>query len=455
MNKYIMKKATLFLLAIGFVLSTAAQDTLKLNLNQCVEIATSESPSIKIANMEIERVRYGEKISKGGLLPNVNMGLSYSRALKKQKMFFNIPNMPVDPDGIEVGQDNTFNGATNGISASLPLYAPALWATINISKLDMELALEKSRASKITLINQVSKAFYAVIMAQDSYQVLSRAYQNSLESNRITQNKYKEGVVAEFEAISTSVQLKNIEANLTAAENGVVLAKLQLKMLMGIDMNVPVKIDGKLDDYEATKYADVMQIDTTQLSGNTELKQFDIQERQLQQSLKIQRATYLPTLSASVNYNVMSMVNDEVAFTENHRWFPTSNVALVLQIPLFQGGQRYFKVKQLKVQQRALDQQKKNLERGIQLQIMSQLTNINKSLKLIESNKEAMKQAEKAMIISQKTYEVGVATYLDLRNAELSYMQAGLAYNQSIYDYLIAQTELDKILGQTENKILK
>ena len=68
-------------------------------------------------------------------------------------------------------------------------------------------------------------------------------------------------------------------------------------------------------------------------------------------------------------------------------------------------------------------------------------------MKLIESNKVALSQAEKAMTISQKRYEVGAGTYLDVANAELAYQQSGLAYNQAIYDYLSAKTDLEKLLG--------
>ena len=116
-------------------------------------------------------------------------------------MFFSFPGMPANPDGIEVGQDNTFNGSTQGLVASLPLYAPALWQSINLSELDMELALESARSSKISLVNQVSKAYYTILMAQDSYKVLMRTFTNTTENNRIVQNKFKQGVVSEFESM--------------------------------------------------------------------------------------------------------------------------------------------------------------------------------------------------------------------------------------------------------------
>ncbi len=446
-NKKIMKKTVLFIFGLIFAGSVAAQDTISLSLPQAITIALSENPTIKIANKEIKRVEYNKKEKYGALLPNVSLGLSYARSLKKQKMFFSIPGMPSNPDGIEVGQDNTFNGSTNGLMATLPLFAPALWQSINMSELDMELALESARSSKIALVNQVSKAYYAILMAQDSYNVLKRTYENSTENNRIVQNKFKQGVVSEFESIRAEVQLRNVGANLSAAENGVELTRLQLKMLMGVGMDQEIKIEGSLADYENKMYSDVLKIDTTTLAENSDLKQFDIKSRQLNQSVKLQRASWMPTLSASFNYNYMSYANDDILFTGDQRWFPTSNVGIMLSIPLFQGGQRYFKDKQLQIQVDELKDQKLNLKRSLELQAMSYINNIEKAMKLIESNKVALSQAEKAMTISQKRYEVGAGTYLDVANAELAYQQSGLAYNQAIYDYLSAKTDLEKLLG--------
>ncbi|VBB46714.1 Outer membrane efflux protein [uncultured Paludibacter sp.] len=444
------KKIFTGLICLAFVFSTKAQnapDTIQISLQQATDIALSENPTIKINDKEIKRVEYSRKEKYGALLPNLSISLSYTRTLKKQKMFFSIPGAPSNPDGFEVGQDNTFNGNSNGFLATIPVIAPALWASLKLTETDMELALENARSSKIDLKNQVAKAYYSVLMAQDSYDVIQKTYENAKENSRIITDKFKQGTVAEFESIRADVQVKNVEANLAATENAVELAKLQLKMLMGVDMDTPIKLQGNLSDYQKSMYADYMKIDTTALTNNSDLKQFDIRSKQLTQSLKVQQAQWFPTLSAMFNYNYMSMVNDSVLFTKDHRWFPTSNVGLTLSIPIFQGGQRYYKEKQLKIQMDELTDQKQSLQRGLQLQAMSYVNNMQKAMKLIESNQEAMRQAEKAMQISEKRYQVGAGTYLDVSTAQLAYMQSGFAYNQAIFDYLTAKTDLEKLLG--------
>lgn len=422
-----------------------AQDTIRVSLDKAIEIALSENPTIKVADKEIQRVTYSKKEREGGLYPNISLSGAYQRALKKQKMFFSFPGMPANPDGIEVGQDNTFNGA---LSASLPIIAPSLWATLKMSELELEMTQESARSSKISLYNQVKKSYYGILMAQDSYNVIRKSQQNSEENARIIQNKFKQGTVSEYEWIRADVQARNSMSNVVTAENGVNLSKLQLKMLMGIDMYTEIEVEGKLSDFEADMYDNVMKIGATTLENNSDLKQLDIQKKQLEQNEKIHIASLLPTLGASFNYQYMSMVNDSVTFTNQHIWFPTSTFGIQLSVPLFQGGAKYNKSKQIKIQKVEMELQKENLQRSIELQTISSLNNIKNALKKIESNKEGLRQSEKALEISKKMYEVGMATYLDLNNADLAYINAGLTYNQSIYEFISAKADLEKILGK-------
>ena len=163
-----------------------AQDTLTVSLSKAIEIAMSKSPTIRVANKEIERVDYSKKEKFAALFPNISAAGSYQRALQKQRVFFSIPGMPANPDGFEMGQDNTFNA---GLSASMPLISPTLWASLEMTETDAKLALESARSSKLSLINQVSKAYYTILLTQDQYNVFKRSYQNTAENARIIGNK--------------------------------------------------------------------------------------------------------------------------------------------------------------------------------------------------------------------------------------------------------------------------
>jgi len=293
----------------------------------------------------------------------------------------------------------------------------------------------------------VTKAYYTLLLMQDSYDVFVKSYANTAENTRVIADKYKQGVVSEYEWIRADVQSRNAQSNIVSAQSAVNLSKQQLKMLMGLDMFSEIKVEGRLSDFEKNMYGDVMTLDTTALKANTDLKQFDIKSKQLDQTLQIQKTAWYPTLGASLNYSYNYMGNDADKFS-NYTKFPASMLGISLSVPIFQGGTRLYKSKQLKIQQDELKDQRDNLKKGIELQMLTSLDNIKKAIEKIESNKKAMSQAEKAMTISKKRYEVGSGTFLDITNSELAYITAGLSYNQSIYDFLTSRSDLEKILGK-------
>ena len=418
-----------------------AQDTLTVSLPKALEIAMSKSPTIKVANKEIIRVDYSKKERLAGLFPTISGSGTYSRNLKNQKSIISFNGTPTV---LEFGVDNNFSA---GVSATLPIIAPTLWATLKMNEFDAQLAVESARSSKIALVNLVTKAYYTLLLMQDSYDVFVKSYNNTADNTRVIADKYKQGVVSEYEWIRADVQSRNAQSNIVSAQSAVNLSKQQLKMLMGLNMFSEIKVIGKLSDFEQNMYGDVLNLDTMALKSNTDLKQFDIKSKQFDQTLEIQKTMWYPTLGASINYSYNYMGNDADKLS-NYVKFPASMLGVSLSVPIFQGGTRYYKSKQIKIQQDELKDQRDNLKKGIELQMITSLDNIKKAIEKIESNKKAMSQAEKAMIISKKRYEVGSGTFLDITNSELAYIQAGLSYNQSIFDFLSSKSDLEKLYGK-------
>ena len=94
---------------------------------------------------------------------------------------------------IQVGSDNSYNG---GLNVSLPVFAPTLYKSINLTKTDVELAVEKARSSKLDLVNQVTKAYYQLLLAQDSYKVLLQSYAQAEANYEVVKAKYEQGTVS-------------------------------------------------------------------------------------------------------------------------------------------------------------------------------------------------------------------------------------------------------------------
>jgi outer membrane protein TolC len=81
------------------------------------------------------------------------------------------------------------------------------------------------------------------------------------------------------------------------------------------------------------------------------------------------------------------------------------------------------------------------------MQVNLAVDNIKLNVKQISSCSESVKQADKAHDIMVKSFAIGAASYLDLRDSELSLTQAKLSYYQAIFNYLVARSELELLLG--------
>ena len=134
---------------------------------------------------------------------------------------------------------------------------------------------------------------------------------------------------------------------------------------------------------------------------------------------------------------------------KNFQWNRSSAVGLTVAWPVFQGFQRKNRIKQAEIQAREMTWQRENAERALHMQVQSQVDNIHKSLKQIESNTAGVTQAEKASEIMQKSFVIGAASFIQLRDTDDALMNARLSYYQAIYNYLVAQSDLEYVLGNS------
>lgn len=413
--------------------ATQQDAPLVLTLDEALQIALSENPTVKIADRTIEAKKYAKRGTYAALWPEISASGAWQNNIKKQT--FHIMGQTM-----EVG---TTNNVTAGVTAAMPLVNAQLWKSLKLSAMDVELAVEQARSSRIDMVEQVSKAFYQVLLAKDSYNVYKRVYDNAVENHKIVEKRYAVGQVSEYDFIRSQVTVSNAEPNVFSAENSIVLALWQLKALLGVDLDMAVDCAGSLADYENAMTSQI-NMDGT-LADNSTMKQLDIQERMLEQSLKLKRAANIPSLAASVNYQFTAM--DESFALAHYMWNPSSAAALSLNIPIFSGGKRRADIKQAKIDLGNIQLQRENTERQLRTAIMSYYSNMQTNLKQYHASSQNIATAKRGYDIAVKRYEVGGGTLLDVDNSQLAYTQAELSRSTSIYEYLINKVSMEKITG--------
>ena len=483
MNLKFGKKLSIAVTAFLIPWMIIAQDKqapLVVTLEKAIEIALSENPTVKIADVEIQKKEYAKKTTQASLYPQIDAIGQYTRTLKKQVMYMdgafdinsmlmpmfmgleqtfkgvypdyvdgtmmgniqaNTPPPTSGNDGITVGRDNNWTG---GFNLTWPVVVPTLWKSLELSSLDVELAVENARSSKINMVNAVRKSFYGILLAKEAVQVYQENYENAILNFNNINNRYQQGISSEFDLIRADVNAKNIKPNLTQAQNAYNLATLSLKALMGIDMDQEVSISGNLFNYEQSLYTELVSLDTS-LVNNSDLKKFDIQNEQLKKTLELYKAQYLPTIAISGNYVYMSM-NNNFKFGD-YRWNPYSTIGISVSIPIFDGFKKENNIRQTKASLIQMEWQREDIVRNLKLAINSNLNNMTNYVEQVFSTRDVFEQARKGYEISTKLYDTGMGTILDVNTAQLGLMQARLAFTQAIYNFLASKADLDKTLG--------
>ncbi|MDE5852308.1 MAG: TolC family protein, partial [Alistipes sp.] len=230
-----MKK---YLLALCFVAAVpcCALAQLRLTLDAAVEMALSENPTIRVAEMEVARYDYVRRQTWGNLLPQVAVNGQVNHTFIKQNM----------SKGFSLGGDQ-YTTISGGLDVTMPLFAPAVYRTLRMNDTQMAAAVEEARASRVDLIAEVRKAFYNILLAKQSLVVLLESQATVQRTVDDTELQYRNGLMSEYDLLTAQVQLSNLKPTIIQTENSIAVAERLLKMYLSIPEEVDIEVVGELD----------------------------------------------------------------------------------------------------------------------------------------------------------------------------------------------------------------
>ncbi len=419
----------------GANVSAQENEKLTLTLDQAIELALSESPSVKIADITVKKTGYAKQGTYASLYPQINLSGSLQKTIKKQVM-------SMMGQEFEVGQEYS---ASAGASANISLINAQLWKSCKLSAMDVELAVEQARSSRIAMVKQVSQTFYSVLFAKEAYDLYKETYDNQKRNFENVEKKYNAGKASEFEFLRAQVNMKNAEPDVYSGETAVTLALWQLKAVMGIDFNTDIDVVGSIKDYSDKMLLTQEDISQEMLKNNSTLIQLNLQAQSLEQRRKQVNFGYIPTLTAAFTYNYMAMGS-----TIDMTWNPYCFLSLNLNIPIFDGFSKRSQSRTIRASQDILKLQADDTQRQLLIAAKNYTDYMQTALKQYAAAQSTLDMAQKSYSIAEKMFEVGKATIIELNDAELALMQAKLNISQSIYQFLDAQASLNEIIGQSE-----
>ena len=444
-----MKHWILTLLCLAAAGLHCARAQMRLTLDEAVELALSENPTIKIADLEVRRYDYVRRETWGNWIPQISVGGTYTRSIVKQEM----------AKGLSFGADNTLTATGD---ATWAFFAPQIFRTLKLNRTQMEAAVETARGSRITLVADVKKAFFNILLAEQSLDVLRQSEANIRRTVEDTELRYRNGLASEYDLLTAQVQLSGLKPQILQTENSIKLAKLQLKMYLSIPENVEIEAAGALDDQRDRVLTGAEDL-SADLTNNSDLRSLDFQRELLRRQLRVSNAGRWPTVAAFFNAtytgndldmsrlgNFTGGGSQEAAPDSGSKfwWQHPVSAGLRVSIPLFSGLTKMYQSRQLKNQIAQLDMQRDYTEQQLDVQMRSAINDLLTARETMYAQELTVQQAAKAYDIADTRYRAGAGTILELNTSQVNMVQAQLSYSQAIYDYLTAKAEYDRIAGR-------
>lgn len=464
-------KRILITVSIAFnIASVFAQDkqpeNFSFSLKQAVDYAMQNQNSIKNAELDQQIARMRVKEITGMGLPQINSSFDL-------KYFFEIPTTvipnfvspavyaglvqagaaPYDPskmtpDGYPALQAKfgTQYQATAGVDASQLLLSGDYFLGLKASKVFVELSEKSIERTKIEATVAVTKAYYTVLVNQERMKLMDANVARIKKAMDDTKVLYENGFVEKIDFDRLSVTYNNLLVEQEKVQRLLALGTYLLKYQMGMDVNATLTLTDKLEDvkFDITKNLSAEKLD---YSKRVEYNLFQTQFKLATLDVKRNRFSYMPNAFAYGALSGNAMRNEFDIFDTKKTWFPTALVGVKVTMPIFTGGQRYFKTQQAKLK---LIQAQNNIDfikQSIDLEIAVASTNLQNASQSLEVQKKNIQMAEDVYRVTKAKQEQGVGSTLEIVTAETALKEAQTNYFNALFDALVAKIDFDKATG--------
>jgi outer membrane protein TolC len=435
-------KYLIFFLICGI----SAQAQQAFTLQEAVQYGIKNHLSVKNAELDIVGAELTIKQIKASGMPQINGNFSYTyNAI--------IPTQLIDAKNFD---PNAPDGAVTKFKFGVPwagqagvglnqLIFDATWLVgLKAAPVYRELARKGVTNSKVTVAENVAKAYYSVLVAEERSKILDLniARIDSLIKEMKVMNQ--QGFIEKIDLDRLEVQRNNLITETQKVKNLILLSQTLLKFQMGMKLDEPIVLEDKLADVDIRPIAMIQEpvVDYgSRIEYSTLMVQRELSVLDMERTVKgaIPKLAFSGSLGAG---------HSNTRFNPFERWFGSSALTLGVQIPIYDSGLRKIQLQQQKLALTKLDQSALLLRESFDLQAKTATINLRNGLESLNVQQRNMDLAKEVVRVTKIKYQAGQGTNIEVVNAESSLKEAQTNYFAALYDVLIAKVDLDKAMGK-------
>ncbi|GAB3501511.1 TolC family protein [Spirosoma knui] len=420
-------------------------------LQEAIDFAVRQN--INIRNGQLDAVSAEARIReiKASALPQIAASGSLTDNLIIQKAFlpanFLDPTAPADAPSVALPFGVKYSGNAS-VSLNQVIYSASLNVGLRAAATYRELAQRNLQGTKVTVAEQVAKAYYGVLVAVERAKLLDYNIGRLDTLLNETQAMNKQGFVERLDVQRLEVQANNLRAERQNVQNLIDLSYTLLKFQMGLGVNDEITLAEQLQDRTVEELRPLISPDPTfQYSSRIEYSTLESQIKLAQQDIEVTQKGYYPSLAAFINYGYNSGRN---VFSQliSAPWLNFSTVGLSLQVPIFDGFLKKYQIEQKRVTLQKAQNSGELLRNSIDLQIRQSSITLNNGLQSLQTQQRNRDLAQEIVRVTRIKYREGVGSSIEVLNAEASLREAQTNYYASLYDFFIAKVDQDRALGR-------
>ena len=433
--------AVLAIINCSLLITASAQAQSTFSLQQAIDYAYQHTSSTQNALLD-------EKITVAKVKEFTGTGLPQVKANADLKYFPQIPttvafNFPrPGPNALQFGTNyNTDIGA----SASWLVADASYFLAKRAQKEAIELMKYNTARTKVDAAEQVSKAYYTVLISEKKLGLLQANIDRLSKTLSDTKAYNEQGFVEKLDVERLQITLNNLKTEQTKIIELVELSRAALKFQIGYDVQQPIVLTDTLNYKMITPINDLQNNfdPSTRLEVKLLNKQMELNKLQL----KAREWAWMPNLLAIGSYSLNHYSNDFDFYKHSSQYYPTSLVGVTVGSTIFDGRQNHYKKIQSRLQIQQNENDILNLKNAFQLELQNAKITLKNALLSIESQKANMTLATEVARVSKIKYQQGVGSNLEVLTDETGLKEAQTNYLSALYDAYIAKVNFEKATG--------
>jgi outer membrane protein len=463
-------RSYLIILCALIAFNIFGQQVRKLSLNEAVETAIKNAVDIQNLKLDEEIQLAQNNEIKATALPQISADgqLTY---------YTNVPQIPfpasdfsiyqvLEKEGVRDNNGNAINtgNASFGIQAvsfiaplnyqygvgvQQLLFQPDVFVALKARQTVLDFASGNTEIAVEKVKEAVQKAYYSVLVAQNQKSVLDATMQRLDKLNFEMGQMYKNGFAEKLDIDKLSVTLNNTKTAQNQINNGIAINLAVLKNALGISQKDSIVLTDLLD--VNALQADIVKLDQeVNYDNRSEFRLLGTAKRLQELEIKRFKMAYFPTVAAFYQFQRSGQRNDIYDVNGSGPWFAfnTGLVGLSIKQPIYDGGQKKYKIKQAKLKLQKVDNNIIQLSRFIDLENNIAKNSLTNAVLNLEVQKRNMELAESVFMSTTKKYQSGLGSSFEVIQTDTEVQRANGSYFQALYDAYVAKVNYLKSIGK-------